>query len=194
MQPDLRNLYITREELQQITGMSRRDWKAYDNLKRPSYIQASLLQGYLEQILLLGWGLIPIYYLVKWKYRRQRLKNLLLEVDRYNDLIRLIELGDELEAAGNQGASISNRENAIAILQITRDSLICAIKTEKILRKNRDLINRNLDLPTNGISSLQALQMNAEASEYSKLLNEAVQLTTDIQTEMKKIEASGEKS
>ncbi|MDV2992448.1 MAG: hypothetical protein N4J56_002102 [Chroococcidiopsis sp. SAG 2025] len=194
MQPDLRNLYITREELQQITGMSRREWKAYERLKYPDYVQAYLFQGYLEQILLLGWGLIPLYYLYKWKYRRQRLRNLLLEVDRYNDLIGIINLGDELEAAGNQGASIENREKAIAALQITRNSLSCAIKTEKILRKNRDLINRNLDLLSNGILSLQALQINTEASEYSKLLNEAVQLTTDVQTEMKKLEASGEKS
>ncbi|MBD2307427.1 hypothetical protein H6G17_18290 [Chroococcidiopsis sp. FACHB-1243] len=194
MQPDLINLYITRDELQQLAGMSRRDWKAYDTLKKSDNIQIIILPGYLEQVFLLGWGLIPLYYLYKWKYRRQRLRNLLLEVDRYNDLIRIINLGDELEAAGNQGASIENRQKAIAALQITRNSLSCAIKTEKILRKNRDLINRNLDLLSNGILSLQALQINAEASEYSKLLNEAVQLTIDVQTEMKKLEASGEKS
>ncbi|MGL4619845.1 hypothetical protein [Chroococcidiopsis sp.] len=194
MQPDLINLYITREELQQIAGISQKDWKAYEKLKYPRSAQVLILEGYLEQILLLGWGLVPIFYLVKWKYFRRHLRNLILEVDRYNVLIRIINLGDELKAAGNQGAGIENREKAIAALQITRDSLICAIKTEKILRNNRNLINRNLNLLTNNVSSLQALEINAEASEYSRLLNEAVQLTTDVQTEMKKLEASREKS
>jgi len=82
---------------------------------------------------------------------------------------------------------LTNRENAIAALQIARDSLIYAIKTERILRKNRALIKRNLNLLTNDRSSLQALQINVEASEYSSLLNEVVQLTIDVQTEMTRL-------
>lgn len=186
MQLDLKNLSITREELQNLTGMSQRDWKAYESLKYPNLGKTLIFIGYLEQTLFLGYGLVSISYLIKWKHFRKKLRRLLSEVDRYNDLVKLIDLGDKLEAAGNQRASIENREKAIAVLQIVRDNLISAIKTEKILRENRALLERNLNLLNYDISSLQALQINTEASEYGRLLNDAVQLSIDVQTEMKK--------
>ena len=66
---------------------------------------------------------------------------------------------------------------------MAKNSLIRAIPIEIILRKNQALINRNVDLIPHDIPSLQALQINAKVSEYSRLLNEAVQLTIDIQTD-----------
>jgi hypothetical protein len=102
MQPDLESLYITREELKNITGIHHLDLKAYEKLKYPRLALSLMIGEYVQQILFLGWGLIPIGYLIKWKWFRKRQKNLFDEVDRYNAVVKAIEISDRLEAAGNK--------------------------------------------------------------------------------------------
>jgi hypothetical protein len=188
MQPDLESLYITREELKNITGIHHLDLKAYEKLKYPRLALSLMIGEYVQQILFLGWGLIPIGYLIKWKWFRKRQKNLFDEVDRYNAVVKAIEISDRLEAAGNKGASLKGREKAIAALKQTRDSLICALKTERILRENKKFIAGTTELFDNNLTTLQALQVNEEASEHRRLLGEALQIAVGVQEEMKKLE------
>jgi len=188
MQSNLQKLYITPEDLKAIAAISQRDLKAYEQLKYPRLALLVTLGGYVERILLLGWGLIPLGYLIKWKWLRKRQKSLLEEVDKYNTVIKAIEINDQLVAAGNKSASLTDREKLISTLETTRENLICALKTERIMRENRAFIARNQELLATNLAAVQALQIRYEAREYTKLLNEALTAAQAVEVEMKQLE------
>ncbi|NMG21174.1 hypothetical protein DP116_17655 [Brasilonema bromeliae SPC951] len=188
MQPDLQSLYITQDDLKQIAGLSRRDLKADETLKYPRKARLLLLGAYTEQILFFGWGLIPIAYLIKWRFFRERQRNILRQIDDYNAVLKAIDINDQLEAAGNQGVSLTDREKVIDVLKTTRSNLICALKTERILRKNKEFIARNMELLESNVTAMQGIKVNHEAREYARRVDEALKIAQDVQVEMRKLE------
>jgi hypothetical protein len=187
MQSDLQKLYITKEDLKNITDVSSWDLKAYERLKYPRLVLLGLIGEYVQQVLLLGWGLIPIGYLIKWKWFRKRQKNIFDEVEQYNTVIKAIDINDQLAEAGNQGATLIDREKVIATLEAVRANLISSLKTEQILRKNKELIANNERLASS-LATVQTLQVKNDADEYTKLLNEALQAAQEVQAEMRKLD------
>ncbi len=134
-------------------------------------------------------------YLVWWKKLKilagnmtNSLEILLNDVDRYNAVIKAIDINDQIEAAGNPGVVIQERERVIAALKLTRTDLIRALKTERILRENKNFILRNTELFANNLATLTAMQVTEEASEHGRLLNEALQIALDVQIEMKRLQ------
>ena len=83
---------------------------------------------------------------------------------------------------------IREREKVIAALKLTRNDLIRALKTERILRENQNFILRNTELFTNNLATLTAMQVTEEATEHGRLLNEALQIALDVQLEMKRLQ------
>ncbi len=187
MQSDLQKLYITKEDLKNITGVSSWDLKAYERLKYPRLVLLGLIGEYVQLVLLLGWGLIPIGYLIKWKWFRKRQKNIFDEVEQYNTVIKAIDINDQLAEAGNQGATLIDREKVIATLEAVRANLISSLKTEQILRKNKALI-ANHERFASSLATVQTLQVKNDADEYTKLLNEALQAAQEVQAEMRKLD------
>lgn len=188
MQPDLESLYITQEELKDLTGISKKDLKAYQELTYPRPALLLNISLYAERILLLGWGLIPLGYLIKWSLFRKSLKEIFDEVFKYNAVVKAIDINDELEAAGNRGAFLSNREKVIEALKLTREDLICALKTERILRKNKRFLASNPEAIASNLTPKQALQVNEQATEHKRLLDEALQVAVGVQEEMRELE------
>ncbi len=116
------------------------------------------------------------------------LRILLNDVERYNSVIKAIDINDQIEDVGNLGVSIQERETVLAGLKLTRDDLVRAIKTERILRENKSFIITNADLFTNNLATLASMQVNEEATEHGRLLNEALQISLDVQHEMKRLQ------
>ena len=192
MEVDIENLYISESDLKQVAGISKQDFNAYRKLKAPR--GALLLQILLntEQILLLGWGLIPLGYLFKWKWLRKRQSYLLEEVERYNSIVKGLEINQQLVDAGNSDLSLNDKENLVNTLITTRENLICALKTERILRKNRAFIARNREILATNLTALQTLQITLqtknEAKDYTDILQDALHSAQDVKEEMKKLE------
>ena len=117
------------------------------------------------------------------------LAHLLDEVDRHNDIVAAVQVMDELETVQSRSLSLPNRAEVITALQMTRDSLVSALMTERILRRHRKLIQRRQELfstiETN-LSTLQTLYVNNQASEYQQFLQEALAIGLAVQAEMKK--------
>ncbi|WP_414551497.1 hypothetical protein [Anabaena sp. CCY 0017] len=139
-----------------------------------------------------------VLYLLWWKKLKTLARNmtnsleiLLSDVDRYNAVIKAIDINDQIEAAGNPGVVIEERERVIAALKLTRTDLIRALKTERILRENKNFILRNTELFANNLATLTAMQVTEEASEHGRLLNEALQIALDVQIEMKRLQTQG---
>jgi hypothetical protein len=142
-----------------------------------------------------GGSIQTILYLL-WKGKSRFLKQhqtnslriLLNDVERYNSVIKAIDINDQIEDAGNLGVSIQEREKVLAALELTRNDLIRALKTERILRENKSFIITNSDLFANNLAALASMQITEEATEHGKLLNEALQISLDVQQEMKKLQ------
>ena len=117
------------------------------------------------------------------------LSHLLDEVDRHNDIVQTIRVMDELHLAQSPAAASSmlNRTEIIAALQATRDSLISALMTERILRCHQTVLQQGRDLmgsiETN-LAALQALHVSNQATEYQQFLQEALEIGLAVQQEM----------
>ena len=155
--------------------------------------------SWLLLIILTFWGggvTQLVLYLLWWKKLKildrnmtNSLEILLKDVDRYNSVIKAIDINDQIEAAGNPGVVIQEREKVIAALRLTRNDLVRALKTETILRENKHFILRNTELFANNLATLTAMQVTEQATEHGRLLNEALQIALDVQIEMTRLQA-----
>ncbi|HLO52444.1 MAG TPA: hypothetical protein VK211_28850 [Kamptonema sp.] len=141
----------------------------------------------LSLALSLGWN---VYMWLKAK-PLTALASLADEVEKYNEVIKAVDIIDRLTTAGNLQVNLMNREDAIAALSVTRESLICALRTERILREHQDFIGRRYDLFVNienNLAALMALDVSNQASEYGRLLNEALEIGMSVHKEVRKLE------
>ncbi|MBW4611802.1 MAG: hypothetical protein KME21_00670 [Desmonostoc vinosum HA7617-LM4] len=142
-------------------------------------------------------GATQIILYVLWKNRIKFVKRnmtsslqiLLNDVDRYNSVIKAIDINDQIEEAGNSEVTIQERETIVEALKLTRADLIRALKTERILRENQSFILKNTELFVNNLATLTAMQVTEQATEHGRLLNEALQIALDVQHEMKRLQS-----
>ncbi len=121
----------------------------------------------------------------------QTLAGLLDEVEKYQEVIKALDIIDRLTAAGNLQANLINRADAIEALQITRESLVCALRTERIMRENKDFIDRRYELFANiesNLAALMAVNVSDRATEYGRLLNEALEIGMSVHKEVRKLQ------
>ncbi|MEH2159898.1 MAG: hypothetical protein V7K38_02385 [Nostoc sp.] len=158
----------------------------------PSWILLIILGlwvgGFTQSILYLVWK--NKTKLVKLNMTKS-LQILLNDVERYNTVIRAIDINDQIEEAGNPEVLIKERESVLAALKLTKADLVRALKTERILRENKSFILSNTELFVNNLATLTAMQVNEQATEHGRLLNEALQIALDVQDEMKRLQTQG---
>lgn len=117
------------------------------------------------------------------------LSHLLDEVDRHNSVVQAIQVMNELQTAQSLASftQLSNRAEILSALAVTRDSLLSALTTERILRSHQTVLQQGRDLmgsiETN-LAALQALQVKNEATEYQQFLQEALDIGLAVQQEM----------
>jgi len=211
MQPDLQGLEITKGELKHLTGLS------VDAVIRPFKLR-KILSEILTSLSILGliclscliliicfpayiWFLISLHLIfavglviedirkIYLSKKHRHFVSLIDDVQRYNIVIKSIDINDQIEAAGNPGVKLKDRERVIEALRLAREDIIRALKTEKVIRENQKFINLNSDLFANNLKALTALQVDEQASEYGRILNEALQIGISIQDEMKHLQS-----
>lgn len=121
------------------------------------------------------------------KHSPDLLVNLLDEIDKYHTLIKAIDIKYQLETVSNSNISLGDRKKVIAALQLTREDLVRALKSDRILRENKNLLVTNTEFLTNNLAAIHALQINASADEYGRLLNQSLQISLTVQEEMRKL-------
>jgi hypothetical protein len=147
---------------------------------------------------LVEWGILAAIAALGqayWIFRSRRmplLLNLLEEVDRYNRLIQAIHINDELVEAGNPTrAKLPQRDQIIETLKLTRSDLIRALKTERILRQNKDFIEQQREFFGDELAALTALQLREQASEQSQLLDAALQIALQVRSQLSQLQNRG---
>lgn len=115
------------------------------------------------------------------------LAHLLDEVDRHNEMIDAVDVIDQLDAVKKLTVPLIDRPTVIEALTATRESLVCALMTEKILRKHQRLIARRYELFSHieaNLVTLHNLQMSQQATEYAQLLDEALAIGESVRQEL----------
>lgn len=118
-------------------------------------------------------------------YRNLKLYNKLNEqVKKFNSIVKAIDVNDQLLDAGHKGFSSQERKQAIDFLVKVKAKLVMALKTERIFRENKDIVNINNDFVINRLDELYSIQMDEKASEFGKLLSEAIKVIEEVEEEM----------
>ncbi|MFB2878864.1 hypothetical protein [Floridanema aerugineum] len=207
MQPDLQGLEITKGELKALSGIGINAVirpfklrKVFQEVFTSIVVLGLLILSCLLLILcfpnyqvtlivihlFFGIGLVfEDFKKIVVTQNNKHFVSLIDDVERYNSVIKSIDINDQIEAAGNPGVKLKDRERVIEALRLTREDIIRALKTEKIIRENQAFINLNPDLFANNLKALTALQVDEQASEYGRILNEALEIGMSIQDEMK---------
>ena len=217
MQPDLQGLEISPGELKHLTGVDstevfrptilRNSKQRFHFLFQEVLLSLALMPivvGLLHVFVILpfiGSSLVatvitlivvPIVIVgVRWFWLKRNssmtLCSLLDEVDRYNAVIKAIHINDQLEAVGTTQI-LNERHKVVEALTLVKEDLVKALRAEKILRENQTFLISNPELLATNLRTVQTLQVNDRASEYGRLLNEALQIATGVQEEMAKLQ------
>lgn len=211
MKPDLQGLEITKGELRRLIGFAPRHlltpfwvrvgwlslWYftldyvtiAFLRLALLAFTPLTLTGGlHLWISIILGVG-TAVYQRWHWLQTiAPTLRNLIDDVSQFNAMVRAIYINDQLEEAGNSSVAIRDRDRVLEALWLTREDLTRALKTERILRDNKDFIATNPVFFDNNISALTSLQVSDKASEHGRILNEALQIAISTQEEMKRLQ------
>ena len=153
----------------------------------------TLLLTMILGLCLLGMLIWNVYL---WKQAKQMktLARLLDEVDKYNGVIQAITLIDELESVGNLATEVnylSSRKEVVEALQVIKESLINALRVERIIRKHEGFVERRYELLANfenNLNTLMSFDVSDRASEYGRLLNESLQIGMSVHKEMRRLQ------
>ncbi len=139
---------------------------------------------------------IASLFMVSWHLYMRRLLTrfktlmpLLDEVDRHHAVIQAVNLLDQLNdhVALPPDHPIRDRQNALEALQLTRTSLISGLQTERMLREHRGLLARQTEvmaLIETNLANLRTLEVNHQATEYGRLLTEALHIGVAVYREI----------
>lgn len=144
----------------------------------------------ISTISLLG---VSIWNFYLWQQVKQvkSLARLIDKVDKYNRVIQAIALIDELESASRSPSrcnSLSTRKEVIQALSITKETLSSALQAEKLMRKHRKFLGRHHELFANleeNLTALMSFNLSGRVDEYSRLLNESLQIGISVYKEFK---------
>ncbi|MCP2730182.1 hypothetical protein [Limnofasciculus baicalensis] len=133
-----------------------------------------------------------------WKQAQQIkfLAKLMDEIDKYNSVIKAIELVDKLESVSHSGTksnNLSNRQEVLDALIVTKEGLINALRVEKIIRSHHDFIANKYELFTdleNNLTVLMSFDTTNSANDYGQLMNEALKIGLTVHKEIRNLRKS----
>ena len=134
---------------------------------------------------IIGWN---VYMSIKVK-RLKTLTQLLDEVDKYNEVIQAVDMIDKLEDIGSLKTNVIDRGQVQEALNLTRNSLVCGLMADRVLRDNRNLLARRSELfinIENNLVALRSLEINNQANEYAVILDRAFQIGMSIYQEVQR--------
>ncbi len=148
-----------------------------------------------------GLGLLVWNLYMRWIAPRfRRLMSLLDAVDQHHAIVQAVHLLDQLVESrslesrslesstfAQQEAARRDRHLALDSLQLTRASLVSGLQTERILREHRGFLARQsevMELIETNLATLRTLEVNHQATEYSQVLHDALQIGLSVHREM----------
>jgi hypothetical protein len=127
-------------------------------------------------------GMLVLYqYRIKKGRSLKTLVHLLDEIDRYHEVLEAIALVDQLAIAQGKVAPTHHYES----LQITRDCLVTGLKTERILREQKNwTVQDSFTHLEQSLVLLKTLDLQTQADEYAEILKQSVAIAQRVQQEL----------
>ena len=131
----------------------------------------------------------------KWQkprnsYRKSGIPKVIIrlftEADKCNKTIHDIDIFDQLQDAGNP-IKLESRESAIAALRMTRNDIVRALKTERILREHPEFHPDRFEID---LTAFESIQMRDRAKEYGRIFDDTLQIAIDVQSVMYELQES----
>ncbi len=158
---------------------------------------------------LLGWGLgFNVVTLLQWSigfcfltgipmsgwfsYDEEQKENslrfllpLTQEVEKFNRLVRAADVKDQLGSATGKNVGSEERSQAIETLSQLRSQIENALKVERVLRENQDVVTAQVERFEGATVGNYAQLMTDQAVEYRQVLDEALKLGDRVRVELK---------
>ncbi|EAW36559.1 hypothetical protein [Lyngbya sp. PCC 8106] len=210
MRSELQGLEITKGEFKHLSGLGM------NQVYRPATWQKFAKEGFktliISILILISYGILaavfeqhhPLLilthviigvgvllddlYKIFISVRNPDLLHIFDQIDRYNAIVQSLILHEDLEKAGNLDVKIYQREQVLAALNFLRADLVRALKTEKIIRRNKQFIANNQDLIETDLSTIITAFNFDETTEPGRLLNESLQLATEVHQKLKQLQ------
>lgn len=133
-------------------------------------------------------------YLFNQTIQIKSLAKLMESIDQYNQMIQTIKMFTLLPTINqSEVIIIEQKAQVMEALQVTKVSLINALKVEAIFRKHRNCLSKRDELLANlehNFSHLMSFEQNQQANEYGQLLNETLQIGMNIHREVRNLQNS----
>lgn len=118
-----------------------------------------------------------------------RLRKLFLECENYNKVIQSINVKDQI----NNVLEYSNdptREEIIVALKKIRSNLIKALKIDRVLRENADVVNIARESLEITFAELQYTDITKQASQYSEFVEQVLTIGVSLNHEFEMLSSS----
>lgn len=117
----------------------------------------------------------------------ERLHRLYLELQNYNQIIQSIQVKDQIDQVLDQQSN-ETRSDLLVVLEKIHKNLIKAIKVDRILRENENVVNANRESLEITFAELQSAEFAAQASRYSEFVDEVVALGISLNKEFEEMQ------
>lgn len=117
------------------------------------------------------------------------LARLLNEVKKFNQVLQTILVMSQLDLARQETETEDHaRQEILQALTITRESLVNALKVEKILRQQKSLLSRHQEMAIaleENLTTLLSFHQDHPVSDYGRVLNEVLEIGISVHREMR---------
>lgn len=103
------------------------------------------------------------------------------KVNRFNEILKQIEVAEELDKIRNKTSSHDSKTELRTTLQEIRNNLIASLKTDGILFENPDY---NPDKFLLDLGMLNEHYINEQATEYGEIFTEIMNANIEIKKQM----------
>ena len=139
---------------------------------------------------------VSLFISIKLNYRKlaklntkknyfKHLTVLFNEYKKHNQIVRAIDVKEQLEAVEQTGAESQVKSTLSKALVEMREDLIKALKIEKILRENRTVVETNPELFKSSFDATNVQNIIDRGSEYDRLINKTLKIGSKLNKEMK---------
>ncbi|MDF5714916.1 MAG: hypothetical protein PUP93_13785, partial [Rhizonema sp. NSF051] len=128
-------------------------------------------------------------------YKTERLESLVkvrklfVECENYNSVIRSIELKDKISKV-LEHVNDPLRDDVIKTLNQIRNNLEKALKVERLLRENLDVVNIETEHLEITFAEIQFTDIKNYASQYSEFVEDVLTIGTNLNREFKMLDNS----
>ncbi len=128
---------------------------------------------------------------MRWQLKRcRRLLPLLDAVDQFNAVVQTLVIMEGFGNGQNLAQSPTDQRSITTALELTRENLVAALVTERLLRENQSLLDRQtafLNHFATNFTTLQTLEVQQQAQAYQEVIHEALMINATVQQEMTKL-------